>query len=194
MFIFAEVGHENLVGALFDFKSNFINWLLLIVLLAWAIKKYMPAFVAQQQAAVNNELELVARTRKEAELALAKQKKQIERAAQDADKIVSDAKAVGQRMAVDLQKQTEEEISDLRRKFDLAVVNERKAALLEMRTIVAKAAIQLAEENLKASLSEGNKTKIAHEFMGELSKISSSNLTDETVNNGQNNQSKAVKA
>lgn len=84
-------------------------------------------------------------------------------------------------MSNDLKQQTEADIVELRKKFELAAHNEKQAAILEMRAIVAKAAIKLTEENLRSSLTEKNKTKIAHEFMGELSKISSSNLANESV-------------
>ncbi len=62
----------------------------------------------------------------------------------------------------------------------MAAHNERQAAIIEMRNIVAKAAIKLTQENLKSGLTANNKTKIANEFMGELSKVSSSSI-NETV-------------
>lgn len=74
MFMFAEVSHDNILAALLDFRSNLINWLLLVVLLVWAIKKFVPSFIAQRQQVINNELELAIKTRKEAEIALAAQK------------------------------------------------------------------------------------------------------------------------
>ena len=182
MFVFAEVSHENLVAALLDFRSNFINWILLVVLLIWAIKKFVPSFIAKRQQVINNELELAIKTRKEAELALAAQKEKIEKAAQDAEHIVLEAKQAATRMSEDLKQQTELDISELRKKFEMAAHNEKQAAVLEMRAIVAKAAIKLTEENLESNLTEKNKTKIAHEFMGELSKIGSSSMSEESVN------------
>jgi len=182
MFLFAEVGHENIVAALLDFRSNLLNWILLIGLLIWAIKKYLPSFIAQRQQAINNELELAIKTRKEAELALAGQKEKIEKAEQEAEQIVLEAKQAAARMSEDLKQQTETDIAELRKKFEMAAHNEKQAAILEMRSIVAKAAIKLTEENLRSNLTEKNKTKIAHEFMGELSKIGSSSMNDESVN------------
>lgn len=179
MFIFAEVGHENIVAALLDFRSNFINWILLIVLIVWAIKKFVPSFIAQRQQKINSELDLAIKTRQEAQAALAEQKKKIEAAEHEAENIVKEAKQAAARMAEDLKRQTETDITELHKKFELAAHNEKQAAILEMRTIVAKAAIQLAQENLKSTLTEKNKTKIAHEFMGELSKIGSSNFDNE---------------
>ncbi len=181
MFMFAEVSHDNILAALLDFRSNLINWLLLVVLLVWAIKKFVPSFIAQRQQVINNELELAIKTRKEAEIALAAQKEQIEKAGQEAEHIVFEAKQAAVEMSNDLKQQTEADIVELRKKFELAAHNEKQAAILEMRAIVAKAAIKLTEENLRSSLTEKNKTKIAHEFMGELSKISSSNLANESV-------------
>ncbi len=182
MFLFAEVGHENIVAALLDFRSNLLNWILLIGLLIWAIKKYLPSFIAQRQQSINNELELAIKTRKEAELALAGQKEKIEKAEQEAEQIVLEAKQAAARMSEDLKQQTETDIAELRKKFEMAAHNEKQAAILEMRSIVAKAAIKLTEENLRSNLTENNKTKIAHEFMGELSKIGSSSMNDESVN------------
>lgn len=183
MFIFAEIGQENLVSVLLDFKSNLINWILLIVLLVWAIKKFVPAFISQRQQAINDELQLAIKTRQDAEVALAEQKSKIDKAEHEAEKIVLEAKETAKRMSDDLKKQTEAEIADLHKKFDAALTNEKQSAISEMRSVVARAAVQLAEESLKSGLNEKSKTKIAHEFMGELSKIGSSNLENDSVKN-----------
>ena len=52
-------------------------------------------------------------------------------------------------MAQDLKQQTENEIVDLGKKFELAVHNERQAAILEMRSIVAKAGIATGKRKFK---------------------------------------------
>ncbi len=184
MFIFAEVGQENLIVSLLDFRSNIINWILLVVVLVWLVKKYVPSLLLQRQQAINNELELAKKARQDAEEALAEQKRLVGQAAQEAEKIISEAKKAAKRMSEDLKQQTEAEVSDLYKKFEMAASNERQAAILEMRNIVAKAAIKLTEENLKSALTADNKTKIAHDFMGELSKIGSSNMSGERVGNG----------
>lgn len=92
MFILAEVGQENIIASLLDFRSNMVNWILLVILIVWAIKKYVPAFISQRQQAINNELELAANTRKEAEQALAQQKQKIEQATKEAEQIILEAK------------------------------------------------------------------------------------------------------
>ncbi len=191
MFFFAaELGNENFLTSLLDFRSNLINWLLLIVILVWAIKKYAPQLIAQRQEAINAELELAAKTRLNAEEALAEQKRRIEQAGEEAEKIVLEAKHAAKQMVEDIKQQTETDITDLRKKFELAAHNERQAAIIEMRNIVSKAAIKLAQENLKSGLTANNKSKIANEFMGELSKVGSSSIGNETVsgNTAQNPQ------
>jgi len=197
MFILAEVGQENIIASLLDFRSNMINWIILIVLIVWAIKKYVPAFISQRQQAINNELELAAKTRKEAEQTLAEQKQKIEQASREAEQIILEAKHAAKQMAEDLKQQTENDIADLRKKFELAAHNERQAAIVEMRNIVAKAAMQLAEENLRSTLTPNNKIKIAQEFMGELGKIGGANITNEMISNRSNanhNPQKVVQA
>jgi len=186
MFILAEVGQENIIASLLDFRSNMVNWILLVILIVWAIKKYVPAFISQRQQAINNELELAANTRKEAEQALAQQKQKIEQATKEAEQIILEAKHAAKQMAEDLKQQTENDISDLRKKFELSAHNERQAAIVEMRNIVAKAAVQLAEENLRSTLTASNKTKIAQEFMGELGKVGGTNVTNEMVSDRSN--------
>ena len=197
MFLFAEVGQENLIASLLDFRSNIINWILLVVLITWAIKKFVPAFISQRQEAINNEIELAVKTRQEAEQALTQQKQKIEEAAQEIEKIVLEAKHAAKQMAADLKQQTEKDTIDLVKKFELAAQNERQAAVMEMRNIVAKAAISLAKENLQANLTENSKAKLAQEFMGELSNMASSSMSESvnsrsTANRSPQNPQKVV--
>jgi F-type H+-transporting ATPase subunit b len=179
MYLFAEVGQENLIASLLDFHSNFINWLLLVGILFFLIRKFIPPVIAQRQLSINNELAAAAKTRQDAELALAEQKAQIEQASQAVEKIVVEARQTAKQMSEEVRKQTEQDTADLLKKFEMAAHNERQAAVLEMRNIVARAAITLAEENLQSALTADNKTKIAQEFMGELSRVNQTKLGTE---------------
>ncbi len=179
MYLFAELGQENIITSLLDFHSNFINWLLLLVILFFLIRKFIPPLISQRQLSINNELAAAAKTRQDAERALAEQKLQIEQASQAAEKIVVEARQIAKQMSEEMRQQTVQERSDLLKKFDMAVHNERQAAVLEMRSIVARAAIKLAEENLRATLTANNKVNLGHEFMDELSKLSQTNLESE---------------
>jgi F-type H+-transporting ATPase subunit b len=181
MYLFAEVGQENLIGSLLDFHSNFINWLILVLILFFVIRKAIPPIISQRQLSINNELAAAAMTRQSAERALAQQKQQIEQASQAAEKIVFEAQQTALQMVQEIHRQTEQDKNDLLKKFELAVHNERQAAVLEMRNIVARAAIKLTEENLPNILNENSKTKIGHEFMGELSHFNQANMDSEPV-------------
>ena len=55
------IGNENFLTSLLDFRSNLINWLLLLIIIIWAIKKYIPQLIAQRQDAINAELEMAAK-------------------------------------------------------------------------------------------------------------------------------------
>jgi len=181
MFLFAEVGQENLIASLLDFHSNFLNWLLLVAILFFLIKKYVPPVISQRQLSINSELAAAAKTRQEAEQALVDQKRQIEQASQAVEKIVIEARQTAKQMSEEVRKQTEQDTADLLKKFEMAAQNERQAAVLEMRHIVARAAIQLAEENLQSGLTADNKAKIAQEFMSELSRVNQTNLGTEQL-------------
>jgi len=181
MYLFAEVGQENLIGSLLDFHSNFINWLILLVIVAVLIRKGIPPIISQRQLSINTELEAAAQTRQNAEQALAEQKKQIEQASEAADKIVLEAKQTASQMVQEIHKQTEQDKSDLLKKFELAVSNERQAAVLEMRNIVAKAAIKLTEESLPAILTDVTKTNIGQQFIGELSHFGQPNAGNQSL-------------
>ena len=178
MYLFAEVGQENLIASLLDFRSNFINWVLLLAVLFFLIKKFVPPLIQQRQQSINNELAAAAKTRHDAERALAEQKEQIAKASQAAEKIVAEAKQVAKQMTEEVKKQTEQEASELLKKFETAAHNERQVAVMEMRKIVAKVAIKLAEENLQSGLTADNKLKLGQEFMGELSKLNQSALNE----------------
>ena len=122
-----------------------------------------------------------AKTRQEAERALAEQKEQIAKASHAAEKIVVEARKVAKQMTDEVNKQTEQETADLLKKFDTAVHNERQAAVLEMRSIVARAAIKLAQENLQSGLTAENKTRLNQEFMDELSNLNQAALNSEIL-------------
>ncbi len=183
MFLFAHLDHQNLIASLLDFHSNLINWLLLAAIVFWLIRNFIPPVIRKRQELINNELAMATKTRQEAESALAEQKQQIAQASKAAEQIVVEAKHTAKQMAEEIKLQTEKDMSEMLAKFELAAHNERQAAILEMRAVVSKAAIQLAEENLKAILSPSNKAKIANEFMDELGKLNQSNVdTDRSAN------------
>lgn len=195
MFLFAHVGHENIIASLLDFHSNFINWLLLVAIVYWLVRNFIPPVISKRQQSINNELAMAAKTRQDAELALAEQKRQIEQASKAAEQIVVEAKETAKQMSNDIKQQTEKDMSEMLTKFEMAAHNERQAAILEMRAVVSKAAVKLAEQNLNAILSPGNKAKIANEFMAELSKLNQSNLgTDSQTDGPETYQSAPIEA
>lgn len=180
MFLFAELGDANFLSILFDFKSNLLNWLILVALLAWLYIKYIPPLLKTRKEAIDNEIKAAAATREAASQALEDQKRKVEKADLEAERILVEAKHEAELLHNHILSQTEKELSELLKKFEAQAASERRLAISQMRQIAVKTAMQLAEENMSQAMTEEKRSKLLNQFIEQLDVINGNQQTDLT--------------
>ena len=173
MFFFAEAHQQvGLVDVIFDFKSNVINWLVLVGFLVYAINKMVPPMLAQRERSINEQIKSAEEARNEAQSFLKEQETKIEHAQKEADKIVDEAKVVGEQLKTEIEQQTTREVADLKKKLESAIDNERQMIVTEVRSAAVEAAVKLSKEYLEKNVSEADNKRLLSQFMQELDTLS----------------------
>jgi F-type H+-transporting ATPase subunit b len=175
MFLFAEVADSNLVSLLLDFKSNLLNWLLLIALLGWLYRKYVPPILTSRKLAIEADLKAAKDAKEAAEAALQEQKQKVEKADLQAKQIMVEAKEEAEQLRTYIKTQTDKDLTNLLHKFEQQAANEKRLAIAQMRQIAVKTAVKLAEENMSQSMTEDRRSKLLNDFIGQLNTIEGSN-------------------
>ncbi len=173
MFVFGaehEVG-MGLTEAIFNWKSNVLNWLILVGAIVWFAQKNLPAMFAQREKAIQDSLSSAANAREEAQKFLAQQKDRVANAEKEAAQILDEAKHAAEQMKAQIKEQTTKEMADLETKFQMAVENERRALVQEMRSAAAKAAVELSEEHLERAVNQDVKGRLLNQFMEQLDTV-----------------------
>jgi F-type H+-transporting ATPase subunit b len=172
MFLFAELEHSNWVASLLQPQSNLINWLILVALLVWLAGKYLPPIFQVRKAAIESELIAARRAKENAAKALEDQKQKVAAADREVDGILAEAKQIAEQMRLEMDKQTDKDVVEVLKKFDLALANERQMAISETRAIVIRAAIKLAEASLRSAMTEQARDKLLTQFVEQLDNLS----------------------
>ena len=173
MFLFAEVDHASLFDVVFDFKSNIINWLLLVGFIIYGWNKMVPSIMADRKRSIEDAIAGAQKSKKDAEVFLAEQEARIANAEKEAAKIADDAKTVAQQLKQEIADQTKRELTELEAKFQAAIANERQMAITELRTAAAKAAVELSRVYLSKNVSEEDNKILLSQFMNQLDSLSS---------------------
>ncbi len=176
MFVFAAEHQAEAVGlaeAIFDWKSNVLNWLILVAALVWYAQKSLPGVFAQRARSIQESLNSARNAKEEAQKFLAQQKERVANAEKEAAQILEEAKQAAEQMKVQIKEQTAKEMADLEAKFQSAIENERRVLVTEMRTAAAKAAVELSEQYLAHAVNQEVKGKLLNQFMEQLDTVDS---------------------
>jgi len=166
MFLFATMENSNPFLSLFE--NNLINWCVLIAGLYWLINKYLPPIFAAREESIKTALADAARARAEGETFLEAQKQKIANAEKEMDNILAEAVQVANQMRQQMEAQTQKEIADLSARIGQEIANERQLAISQLRSASARAAINLTKSALPAAITDGVKTRLLDQFVGEL--------------------------
>jgi F-type H+-transporting ATPase subunit b len=169
MFLFAD---SHWLSVLLAPQSNVINLVVLLVILYWLGAKYLPPVLAARKAAIEADLKAATEAKEKALKQLEEQKQRADLAGKEGEQILVEAKQAAERMRAEIEKQTNRDISDLLKKFESSLANERQSAVSEMRAIAIRAAIKLTEENLRSTMTDEARAKLLTQFVEQLDNIS----------------------
>jgi F-type H+-transporting ATPase subunit b len=160
----------NWIGELLDFRSNFINWALLVGLLWWMCSKYLPPVFEARKKAIDEQIQEAAQAKKLAAQLVVDNQSKVAQADKDVEAIVVEARQTAEQLRIKLEEQTKRDLEELRKKFETACTNERQLAISQMRAIVVRTAIEIARQSLAQNLSEQSKAQLLTQFIEQLKK------------------------
>lgn len=171
MFLFAEMEHGNLLNVLLDFKSNFINWLLLVGVISWLCIKYLPPIFAARKKSIESALDAAFQVRQEAFTFLEDQKTKVTGLEKEAEKLLEEARLIAEEMRNQIKDETRKDIADMKQKFENAIVNEQRVSVTETRAVAIRVAISLTETYLKEHISDTTQNRLLNQFVEQLDTV-----------------------
>jgi len=163
----------NWIGTLLDFRTNFLNWLLLVGILAWACAKFLPPFFETRRRLIDSQFKDAADAKELAAQLLAQSKHKTAQADNAAQEIIAEAKQAAEQLKAKLEAQAKQDLEDLKKNFEAACANERQLAISQMREIAVKTALQLVQANISNNLSESSKSQLLTQFIEQLDQLAS---------------------
>lgn len=177
MFFFAVEHVEGFEAFKQLFENNLINWLVLVAAIVYLWNKNVPPMFKAREEHIESAIKDAALVKKQGEDLLEEQKKRIANAEAEAQKILSEAKALAVQLGQQMEAQAKQDRADLETKIKQQMENERRLAVTQMRQTAAAAAIKLTEQLLPSLLDEQSKAKLLDQFMEQLDTISTSGQT-----------------
>ncbi|MGH9551940.1 MAG: hypothetical protein ACRD3W_21320 [Terriglobales bacterium] len=152
------------------FKSNLVNWILLIVALVWGWNKLTPPMFEARRTRIESGLAEAKLAREEGEKFLSEQKQRLANAEEELSKKLAEARHFAEQQQQLIREQTEKELVDLERKIKAQIENERQMAITELRAAAARASIKLTQHLLPTLLTPEVKSTLLSQFMEQLDK------------------------
>lgn len=141
--------------------------LLLIVLSKFAFKPLFAAVEAREKA-LEDAIEGAKRDRAEAAQLLAQQKTAIETARTEAQTIIADGRAMGEKMRTDLLAQTKQQQEEMIEQARRAIEGEKASAIAQLRSEAVDLAIAGASRVIEKNLDSVGNRAIVESFLSSL--------------------------
>jgi F-type H+-transporting ATPase subunit b len=145
------------------------NFLLLAWLLGYLIRKHGAPLLTTRSQQIRESLEAGEKARAEAEARAAAVQAKIANLDRDIADFRANAYADLEREAERIRKQTEAELSRIEQHTAAEIVSIGKQTRVELRQYVAKLAMDLAEQKVRARMSQDVQATLLNNFTGDLS-------------------------
>jgi F-type H+-transporting ATPase subunit b len=160
-------------------RLNLMLWTLVIfLLLFWILKRFaFPAIlgeVEKREKALQDAIDSAKRDREEAQRILEEQRKQIEAARGDAQKLIADGRAVAEKMRADMVEQTHQEQQTMIERARKEIDAERDRAIAQLRREAVNLAIAGASKVIEQNLDNTKNRQLVESFLSSIPSMSSS--------------------
>lgn len=150
------------------FRSNLVNWLILLAALIWGWNKYTPPMFQARKEKIETELAEAKAARESGELFAREQQQKVANVEQESQRILEEARQLAAQLEQQMREQTQKDIADLQRKIEAQIAGERQLAINELRAAAARASIKLTEQILPTMMTPDAKSKLLSQFMEQL--------------------------
>ena len=152
--------HELLVGALAFGILFFFMW-------KWVIPR-MNTILEERREKIQGEMERAEAARVAADEELARYKSQLAGAAEEANRIIEEARKTADQLRADLQTRAEQESQSIVARAQEEIRAERDRVFQELRTQVGEIAVELAGKVVGESLDPNAHTRLIDEYIDEV--------------------------
>lgn len=140
---------------------------LLFFLNKFALRPLMGVMEKREQI-VNDNLDSAEKTRKEAELLIANQTKELEKAKTEANEIIQQAKKLSEQQGQDIIAQARENAERLKDSALAEIQREKEHAVSTLRAEVANLSVSIAKKVIEKELDEKEQEKIVEKYLEEV--------------------------
>ncbi len=168
----AEAG-EQAQGGLLTPHGGLMFWtlviflLLLFVLTKFAFKPITAAVEAREKA-LQDAIDAAAKNREESERILGEQRAQIEAARNDAQRLIAEGRAAGDKMRTDMLAETRLQQQELLDRARREIEGEKNNAIAELRREAIDLAIAGASKVIEKNLDDASNRKIVESFLASV--------------------------
>ena len=169
----AEHGTSGGGSALLSPNTGLMFWTVLIFFVLFFILKrfaFPPIIdaVHKREQALEQAIEGAKRDREEAARLMEEQRRQIDAARAEAQKIIADGRAVSEKMRNDLLAQTKEQQAELLERARKDIENEKAKAIYELRKEAVDLAIAGASKVIERNLDEQENRRLVDTFLSSI--------------------------
>ena len=145
-----------------------VIFLLLFAILAWKAYPAILGAVEAREKALNDALESAKKDREAAAAALAEQQKKLEQTREEAQKLIAEGRAAGDKVRVDVIAQAKAEHDAMLERARAEIQAERDRALLELRREAVELAVRGASKVLEKNLDDAANRKIVDDYLASI--------------------------
>jgi len=154
------------------FKSNILNFIILVILIAWLVKKFKPlTAITKKISDIKNTIANAEENSKIAENKFHEIKEAVASTEEEVKLIVDESKQVAEKISAKIKDEIHTETEELNKKADKAIVNAHSKGQSELEKEVTIAAFIVAEDHIKNVIDDRLHRKYIDEFINDLSDL-----------------------
>ena len=154
-----------------EFQGTLVNFTVLVLLIAWVIRKKGNPALAARRAEVENELAEAKRLRAEAEARHMETATRLEKLDQEMVEIRADMIKAGEAERDRIVAQAEEKAARMRKDTTFLIEQQIKQLRKDLTRQAASAAVVAAEELLQKSTTESDQDQLAESYLNRLDEV-----------------------
>lgn len=173
LLLLQEAPHAEAKGGLLSPHGGLMFWTLAIFLVVWFILsryafKPITAAVEAREKALEEAIDAAKRDREEAARILAEHRKAIEAARGDAQKLIAEGRAVGEKMRAQLIEETRGQQQEMLERARREIEAEKTRAIAELRREAVDLAIAGAGKVIEKNLDDASNRRIVESFLASI--------------------------
>jgi F-type H+-transporting ATPase subunit b len=173
LLLIQEAAHQEAKTGLLSPHGGLMFWTLAIFLVLWFILskfafKPITAAVEAREKALEDAIVAAKADRDEAARVLEEQRKQIEVARGDAQRIIAEGRAVGEKLRADMIEETRAQQQDMLERARREIEAEKVRAVIELRREAVDLAIAGASKVIEKNLDDDSNRRIVESFLASI--------------------------